>query len=153
MNETPTPTGYSSEVPLKDRQSRFLKETVEFYSQDPKRLRAVEYREHAIGRLPTCVYTATGTSPGCAIGRHLAPSMAATLPVESVASSYVWPLMPKWMKELTALFLGGVQALHDRESNWDSNGLTFSGLRNVAEIESAHSLCPQVYNTGKGESA
>lgn len=62
----------------------------------------------------SCQYAATETSEGCAIGRLLPPSYAATLPQNvGVINDKVFDLLPLWLQAFGQEFLSRLQDLHD----------------------------------------
>lgn len=124
-------------IPLanNERNVAFLKDTIAFYNKNNR----------AIGTFGICVYNATETSPGCAIGRHCPlltrenGHLHTRTPVRKLVQNNP-ELVPDWLKEMNINFLGEVQALHDSPINWDDSGLNVAGKRHVNYIIDGYKL-------------
>ena len=112
------------------RERALLEATATFYTSEN---RATKMDEADV----VCVYGPTKASynkersPGCAIGRWLSPTLANSL-VGSVVTTH--KRLPGWMSQMDRGFLYMVQGLHDNQLNWDEDGLSPAGERNVKEI-------------------
>jgi len=105
---------------IEERRLAFLNETVEFYSQDPKRRRAV-----LMEMTPRCRYR-TDDGRKCAIGRHI-PDDLYEPEMEGELRPKIIDALPSEISEFGKLFLLAVQNLHDQNNYWDENGLTEEG--------------------------
>ena len=111
---------------LVQKQLLFFNETVEFYSKDPKNLRAFKNNR--------CVYCPTETSPGCAIGRHV-EDKEFLAQNEGTSVHGLFDVLPdRDLKELGRNFLQRVQRIHDAHEYWDETGLTELGKKGVREV-------------------
>ncbi len=121
---------YEQITNIQERRRAFLDDTVAFYNSNNRAV--IEGPETT-----TCVYQSTDNSPGCAIGRHLDPSVQGLLSdcTLQVTNPLVHVHLPKWMMEMGLYFLVDIQSLHDSEYNWGPNGLTASGRQKVALIK------------------
>ena len=112
---------------IKARQKAFLDYIAGFYNSNNR-------GTDAFG---TCVYRASGTSPGCAIGQFLSPDLADRC-AGSITTVFNnekhYADVPAWMKEMGLQFLIHVQVLHDRSKHWDEKGLTALGRMAYQEI-------------------
>ena len=133
-----------SSIPdITDRRTAFLKDTIEFYNSN-NRATTTE----------GCIYRATYSSPGCAIGRCL-PRDSKVFERELVEHfCNVDTLiekeieLPQWLLDMDdgvrpsqpVQFLGDVQGLHDTEYYWDEDGLSVEGKRETNEIISKYKL-------------
>lgn len=122
---------------IKELRTRFLNDTVEFYSADPVRLRATVPRP--LPKVPDfmgCVYSPTSSSPGCAIGRHIEDkTLCKKWDEKSVPVQFIFDDLPINLKELGKHFLRLVQALHDNKENWNEAGLTELGKNKIDNIK------------------
>lgn len=112
---------------LKEKQLEFLEDTIKHYNSNNR------------GKVPgndiMCQYSAIdGVSEGCAIGRHCSKELCARLDStefmdkSGVNNIDLFDLLPDNLRELGHCFLYNVQILHDRNENWNSNGLSGKGL-------------------------
>lgn len=122
---------------LKEKQLDFLNETIAFYNSNNRGV-----GEPGVNK--SCVYSATATSPGCAIGRHIDPDLAKSLDESPTGSGIVndpvFNKMPEKLKELTQPFLCQMQSLHDEENFWNENGLSKLGEERVKDIKKTFHL-------------
>ena len=88
------------------------------------------------------------SSKGCAIGRHLKPTVqhlfdaCKNTSIDAVLQekkSYKKRL-PTWMQKLSIDFLVEIQSLHDTDHNWTSYGLSPSGKDKVFFIMKDYSI-------------
>jgi hypothetical protein len=67
----------------------------------------------------TCLYSPTGKSEGCAVGRHLPIKLANKLDTfydfNGVENDMVFNKLPKWMQSLGQDFWRSLQTLHDND--------------------------------------
>jgi len=93
-----------------------------------------------------------GISPGCAIGRLLAPELqeqfdntqpqsgadlVSSLPI---GFNSLFKRLPEDLQTLGKQFLSDLQNLHDWKGYWDENGITEEGLGKVQQIKRVHEL-------------
>lgn len=120
---------------LQQKKLAFLQETVKHYTRDNR-------SSDDTG----CYYSAQDNSMGCAIGRHLSPSLSIKLDGKEflnnngVSNAGVYNLLPEELKELGQEFLKSVQILHDRTLFWDAKGLSDEGYNKN------DSMIRQIYN-------
>lgn len=111
---------------LDERRFAFLKETVQFYNS----------RNRSTTLRGTCLYKATETSPGCAIGRFLPNDGKFDLDricgVKFAVS--IGGQLPAWMMEMGIEFLAAIQSLHDFKEYWTDTGLSEIGKVEVLDI-------------------
>lgn len=100
-----------------DRELALLEDTASFYNRNNR----------AVLNDGRCVYAATETSPGCAIGRCLdrnnVPPNYSDINVYALWDNKT-PHLPAWLHEMNVDFLRNLQAFHDCERYWDASGLT-----------------------------
>lgn len=117
---------------IKARQRAFLDYTASFYNSNNRA--TAEYR---------CVYRATPTSPGCAIGQFMSPDLAAkcqgTIGDVFRYAEYRHQL-PIWMVEMGREFLSSIQRLHDEVVYWNDGGLNSYGKLYYNEIVKGFNL-------------
>jgi hypothetical protein len=117
---------FSAMMNLDERRFAFLKETVLFYNS---RNRATNWRNG-------CIYAATETSPGCAIGRFIPPDgkfdLQKVCGIEKAIR--IGNQLPDWMMEMGIDFLADVQSLHDVADCWNDSGLSARGKEEVMDI-------------------
>lgn len=130
-------TDYASITDIKQRKLAFLDDTANFYTSKNRAYNA---------DVRICTYSATETSLGCAIGRHLFTDVCTALDpignIETVATTENH-LIPKWMQDMGIPFLQAMQEFHDDhwngsyacDSNWNVNGLTDVGRENYEKIK------------------
>lgn len=119
---------------VKNAQRAFLADTVAFY--------------HTGNRCVfggACRYSATSSSPGCAIGRHvpdkeLCRQWDSSGKVELVSSRAVFLRLPPGLQVLGSSFLRAIQRFHDTERYWDSDGLSFLGRSGLDCLKRAYEL-------------
>ena len=118
---------------LREKRLKFLNETIEFYN----------LANRAMGSDGGCCYSPIGNSPGCAIGRHLIKDLSRSLDdhlEKSVGYDHIFDRLPDELKELGKYFLTDIQNLHDREINWDENGLSAIGVKKVRDLKMLYDL-------------
>ena len=92
--------------------------------------------------IQSCQYSATETSPGCAIGQFLSHEGARRLDTLGMGSikNVLWGSrfgaedVPQWMKDMGAPFLAMIQDLHDLKRYWTTKGLSRNGRMYVTRI-------------------
>lgn len=116
-----------------------LEQTIAYYSEDVNRRCRTEdvccYSPLTIGK--------ENISEGCAIGRLLPLELRNKLDKEFPTSntvSKVFDMLPKEIQDLSLGFLEDLQSLHDSDSNWDSKGLTKTGISQVNFIKKHFNL-------------
>lgn len=112
---------------IKNAQTAFLRDTVQFYNSGNRAMRP---------ETTVCVYEPTEFSPGCAIGRHLpnkklCRSLCGT--VDTVCRNG-WGDVFGSLLVLGVGFLNRVQRLHDNYTYWDGCGLAPYGRAEVSQI-------------------
>lgn len=107
----------------------FLKDTIAFYSADPKGRRSVKE-----GSTKCLYFGPNGTN--CAVGRWIDPRFKDSIMsgVESYNEASVYDLTLKFRgcivfaaTSLSLSVLGDMQLLHDFDDNWDQSGLSEKG--------------------------
>ncbi len=121
---------FSAIIDLNERRLAFLKETVEFYN----------LKNRATNSAGGCLYHATKSSPGCAIGRFLPDDGKFNINVKCGIESAIkiGNRVPDWMMEMGRDFLTDVQLLHDIEFYWTDSGISEMGKIKMNEIINAH---------------
>lgn len=87
-----------------------LQNTIDYYWGLPER--------QCIDSSGTCMYSAIGTSDGCAIGRHIDPILSAKLDElnhtdTTIGNPHVFDSLPIWLQKFGKDFLVELQHLHD----------------------------------------
>jgi hypothetical protein len=120
---------------LKQKRLAFLEDTIKHYNLNNRCVSP---------KTGKCVYhPVDDKSKGCAIGRHLTSELAKkldSLEYTAISQSEPFNLLPKELKELEQTFLVDIQCLHDRTYNWDENGLSKLGEKEVKEIKEDYKL-------------
>jgi len=107
---------------VSDRELALLEDTAKFYNSNN---RAVT-REGG-DAVTRCVYYATATSPGCAIGRCMDRNFVYDGMADiSTVINLNYPL-PSWLLAMDRFFLNSLQGLHDNDHYWNDAGLSISG--------------------------
>ena|SRR5437899_12894836 len=121
---------------LQQKQLAFLEDTVKYYSEDTSRRATVRQR---------CRYI-TDDGRKCAIGRHLPDNLCKDLQEiadtesGSVSNRNIFEKLPEDLKYLGVAFLEEMQGLHDRESEWGSQGLSKEGENTLMGIKRVYNL-------------
>ena len=109
----------------KQQMQDILKETVDYYAEDPEQFRAVADNGE-------CVYT-TNEGHHCAVGRHFRPEFQ-TAEFEQNADTSITSLDRELDYYLVSKSCGlsnefwvKLQEIHDGCMNWDKDGLTDAG--------------------------
>lgn len=115
---------------IKNAQTQFLRETVQFYHRGNRGARETG----------SCQYSPQPHSPGCAIGRHIS-NKELTKQWDNLPLDNPGPGICAWhetdlvnLGPLSVLgkdFLASCQSLHDREEHWDGSGLSEYGIEKV----------------------
>jgi hypothetical protein len=113
---------------VSDRELALLEDTVKFYNSNNRAVKR-------IGSDSKCVYYATATSPGCAIGRCMDRNFVydGMADIKAVIDS-TYPL-PPWLLAMDHHFLNSLQGLHDNDPYWNDVGLSAAGLLYLANIK------------------
>lgn len=129
---------FSAMMNLDERRFAFLKETVLFYNS----------RNRATNRRNSCIYAATETSPGCAIGRFIPPDGKFNLhKICGIAHAIRFgSRLPDWMMEMGIDFLAAVQSLHDYGDYWNESGLSNIGKEEVMDIIARYIIHAPMYD-------
>ena len=106
-----------------DMMAKILKETVDFYSEEPQR-RAVDTQDN-------CVFT-DSEGRNCAVGRYLQDEWKTTdweynADYDAGMIHYLDGYLIKEVRGLPVSFWIDLQRFHDSEAHWNSRGLTLSG--------------------------
>ena len=127
---------------IKEIRAEVLKETIQYYSQDPQGRRCVNgkggcyYSPKTVGK--------EATSEGCAVGRLLPPELQEKLDRDysgaGVSYDELFKTLPQEIQDLGQTFLLKLQMLHDLEENWNSEGLTETGEEYVKQIERVYCM-------------
>jgi hypothetical protein len=114
---------------LKEKQLAFLEDTVQHYNANNRSSNSNE-----CSYAPAHEYTL-----GCAIGRHIEDKeLCRNLdlkPESGVSYIPIFNELPQELRDLGIGFLTQLQTLHDREENWDEEGLTDLGSRMAVNIQ------------------
>lgn len=127
---------------LSKKRLALLEETVAFFKLDNLCMTSKDERG-------TCKYYIKGKA-GCAIGRKiksikLKKELDANVnsfggSVTGVGNDVVFNKLPKDLQELGQQFLKSIQKLHDTLPNWDENGISAEGLKDVEKIKTEFNL-------------
>lgn len=114
----------------KEEKLQLLKETVEWYSEDPKGRRCIV----------NGVFKYGGVSEGCAVGRLMTPEERKLLDdndVKGLVTIEDFLKLPTQVQEWGKTFLRGLQTLHDTTGYWDYKGkrLTIYGQVYVSRLK------------------
>lgn len=109
---------------ISQRRLAFLEDEIEHYNLNNR-----SQPEQSCSPSACTYYPAHSQTEGCAIGRWLERDnpIITNKMNGTVTNSSIFSRLPKWMQEMGGDFLEVVQLLHDRSSNWDEKGLSFSG--------------------------
>ena len=120
-----------------DAQKKFLKDTVDFFSEDTNRRAVIQVTLAGFGLVthPSCKYR-TSDGRKCAIGLHIPDKKyVSDIEGDTAYSERVLNVLPKSIQKLGKHFLTAVQQLHDNHDYWNESGLTKDGLFTLNEIE------------------
>ncbi len=128
---------------IDNARTQFLRETARFFNSYNRAIHPEE----------GCVYSPTGDSVGCAIGRHIDnKNLCAAFDTANrsgVANHEIFSQLPAGLAILGQGFLSDVQSLHDNERYWGPAGINECGLQKVRDICNYHGLkfdevCPNL---------
>lgn len=118
---------YTAIADMQERRKVFLDDVASFYTSENRA---------TSGQI--CLYQATKTSPGCAIGRCIPDKLRPN--TGGVSQNEVYNVLPLWMREMGQDFLADIQRLHDSTTRWNAEGLSADGVKFVAWIKEAYNL-------------
>lgn len=121
--------------PEKIRMAAFLIDTCLFYNLGNRAVFAHK-----------CLYRSVRNSPGCALGRHVAPKVAAkadAIPDSGKAWEIIMISAPPWLSSFNFDFLANVQGLHDAVANWADSGISTMGVNLARRIAGCHGFLYQ----------
>jgi len=124
-----------SKTPTKSK-LEIIRETVEAYAPDPKRLRSVKITNGRTGD-SVCVYTPPdeSDSPGCAVGRVLTRKghdrMHQELKITGQDLISVDDVLKPAYHGHGTDFWADLQIIHDTSAHWMSDGLSVEGTQGV----------------------
>lgn len=126
---------------LQQRQLKFLKEMIAYYSEDVNR-RATNETTGA------CYYLDKNTGNKCAIGRYIINenSLEFSGNYKKLINSYP-NCIPENIKSLGDEFLSHIQHLHDSNFYWDDSGLRDEGVERIKYIK--HNIKNKLYDERK----
>lgn len=126
---------------LQQRQLKFLKEMIAYYSEDVNR-RATNETTGA------CYYLDKNTGNKCAIGRYIIDenSLEFSGGFKKLINSYP-NCIPESIKCLGDEFLSHIQDLHDINLYWDKDGLNDRGIERIKNIK--HNIKNKLYDERK----
>ena len=121
---------FEDEKDIHKRRLLFLDDTVAFYTS----------KNRAVTSEGICLYYATDSSPGCAIGRYISSDSSFNFSLKSnVKTCIIFHNLPDWMQEMGMAFLYEVQRLHDEGFEfpmfWDERGLNAVGVTTYEELK------------------
>ncbi len=120
----------------------FLLDTLDYYCINPSLRRNVQVSLRT--DMPSCYYYPLhDETEGCAIGRKLVKKLAKELDKfgnSGVSNPHVYNCLPKKLQRLGNGFLADLQQLHDSDTNWDKDFLSYTGRSNVLKIINLYNL-------------
>lgn len=124
-------------TPAKWQQFNMLQDVISHFATNPDELRSSLCDS-------TCTYypnlKLSPKSIGCAIGIYLNWKTAKELDnleqtsIHCILDNKHKTILPLWMQKMNKNFLSDIQALHDDEYHWNSEGLAENGKRYIKTI-------------------
>lgn len=121
-------------IDIPTRMAAFLSDTIQHFNSKNRSMGLI----HGV---MSCVYPASETSEGCAIGRHCPGLTNDNTPLHAnktysclVGNTEAFNFIPDWLKQMPTQFVTYVQILHDDPEHWDDEGLTKKGKDEVNDI-------------------